>query len=153
VRVIDENGKQVGILTVDDAKAMARERNLNLVEVSPEANPPVCKVMDYGKFRYNQRKKEHKAKQKQHQIVVKEIRLRPKIERHDLETKVRHAREFLERGDKVQVNMLFRGREMRHVELGKKVMESVIELLSDLIKVEKPPTLQGRRMVMILSSK
>ncbi len=153
MRVIDENGKQVGILTVDDAKAMARERNLNLVEVSPEANPPVCKVMDYGKFRYNQRKKEHKAKQKQHQIVVKEIRLRPKIERHDLETKVRHAREFLERGDKVQVNMLFRGREMRHVELGKKVMESVIELLSDLIKVEKPPTLQGRRMVMILSSK
>ena len=153
MRVIDENGKQVGILTVDDAKAMARERNLNLVEVSPEANPPVCKVMDYGKFRYNQRKKEHKAKQKQHQIVVKEIRLRPKIERHDLETKVRHAREFLERGDKVQVNMLFRGPEMRHVELGKKVMESVIELLSDLIKVEKPPTLQGRRMVMILSSK
>jgi translation initiation factor IF-3 len=132
---------------------MAASKDLNLVEVAPEAKPPVCKIMDFGKFKYQQKKKEHRAKIKQHQIVVKEIRVRPKTDKHDIETKIRIARGFLERGDKVQVNMLFRGREMMHQEVGRQVMQSIIEALEDIIKVERPPTQEGRRMVMLLAKK
>lgn len=153
VRVIDDTGAQVGILSIDEAMRMAREKDLNLVEVAPEAKPPVCKIMDFGKFKYQQKKKDHKAKSKQHQIVVKEIRVRPKTDTHDIETKIRKARSFLERGDKLQVNMLFRGREMMHVELGKEVMNKIAEALSDLAKVERPPSQEGRRMVMLLARK
>jgi translation initiation factor IF-3 len=152
-RVIDEDGKQVGIIPISEALAMARDKDLNLVEVSPEAKPPVCKIMDFGKFKYQQKKKDHKAKQKQHQVVVKEIRVRPKTDKHDIETKIRIARGFLEKGNKVQVNMLFRGREMMHLEVGKQVMNTILEALIDLSKVERLPTLEGRRMVMMLSSK
>ena len=152
-RVIDEDGKQIGIIPISEALAMAREKDLNLVEVSPEAKPPVCKIMDFGKFKYQQKKKDHKAKQKQHQVVVKEIRVRPKTDKHDIETKIRIARGFLEKGNKVQVNMLFRGREMMHLEVGKQVMNTILEALIDLSKVERSPTLEGRRMVMMLSSK
>ena len=151
--MIDETGQQIGIVSVDEAMAMAREKDLNLVEVAPEAKPPVCKIMDFGKFKYQQKKKDHKAKQKQHQIVVKEVRLRPKTDKHDIETKIRIAKSFLERGDKVQVNMLFRGREMMHLDLGYKVMNTFIEILGDMIKVERPPTKEGRRMVMLLAKK
>jgi translation initiation factor IF-3 len=151
--VIDETGQQIGILSIDEAKAMARDKDLNLVEVAPEAKPPVCKIMDFGKFKYQQKKKDHKAKQKQHQIVVKEVRLRPKTDKHDIETKIRIAKTFLERGDKVQVNMLFRGREMMHLDLGYKVMNHFIEILGEMIKVERPPTKEGRRMVMLLAKK
>jgi translation initiation factor IF-3 len=126
---------------------------MNLVEVAPDAKPPVCKIMDFGKFKYQQKKKEHKAKLKQHQIVVKEIRIRPKTDKHDVDTKVQRARAFLERGDKVQVNMLFRGREMMHIELGLQVMNSFAESLSDLAKLERPPTQEGRRMVMLLAKR
>jgi translation initiation factor IF-3 len=132
---------------------LAKEKELNLVEVAPEAKPPVCKVMDFGKFKYKQKKKEHRAKLKQHQIVVKEIRVRPKTDTHDIETKIRMARGFLERGDKVQFNMLFRGREMMHLELGYEVMNTIYETLSELAKMEKPPTREGRRMVMLLARK
>ena len=132
---------------------MARVKEMNLVEVAPEAKPPVCKIMDFGKFKYQQKKKDHKAKQKQHQIVVKEVRIRPKTDKHDIETKIRIAKTFLERGDKVQVNMLFRGREMMHLDLGYKVMNEFIEILGDMIKVERPPTKEGRRMVMLLAKK
>jgi translation initiation factor IF-3 len=132
---------------------MALSKDLNLVEVAPEAKPPVCKIMDFGKFKYQQKKKEHRAKIKQHQIVVKEIRVRPKTDKHDIETKIRTARGFLERGDKVQVNMLFRGREMIHLDVGQGVMNTILETLSDIAKVEKPPTQEGRRMVMLLAKK
>jgi translation initiation factor IF-3 len=132
---------------------MARAKEMNLVEVAPEAKPPVCKIMDFGKFKYQQKKKEHKAKRKQHQIVVKEIRVRPKTDKHDLDFKIKTARNFLERGDKVQVNMLFRGREMMHIDLGKSVMNAIAEALSDLAKIERAPKQEGRRMVMLLVAK
>lgn len=132
---------------------MAKEKGLNLVEVAPDADPPVCKILDFGKFKYQQKKKDHKAKTKQHQVVLKEIRVRPKTDSHDVETKVRNARNFLEKGHKVQVNMLFRGREMMHLEVGQKVMNHIIEALADVSKVERPPIREGRRMVMLLVSK
>ena len=153
MRVIDEEGNQIGIIPIEDALAMARDRDLNLVEVAPEAKPPVCKVMDYGKFKYQQKKKEHKAKSKQHQVVLKEIRVRPKTDSHDIETKVKNARKFLEQGHKVQVNLLFRGREMMHLDVGRNVMNSIVEALSDICKVEKTPAQEGRRMIMILAKK
>ncbi|MHC4942654.1 MAG: translation initiation factor IF-3 [Planctomycetota bacterium] len=152
-RVIDDEGNQIGILAIDEAIALAQDKDMNLVEVAPDAKPPVCKIMDFGKFKYQQKKKEHKAKLKQHQIVVKEIRIRPKTDKHDVDTKVQRARAFLERGDKVQVNMLFRGREMMHIELGLQVMNSFAESLSDLAKLERPPTQEGRRMVMLLAKR
>ena len=153
VRVIDDEGKQAGILSIDEALGMARAREMTLVEDAPDAKPPLCKIMDFGKFKYQQKKKEHRAKIKQHQIVVKEIRVRPKTDKHDLETKIRIARNFLTRGDKVQVNMLFRGREMMHIDLGKSVMSTIAESLSDLAKMERPPTQEGRRMVMLLAKR
>ena len=153
MRVIDEEGNQIGIISIEDALAMARDRDLNLVEVAPEAKPPVCKVMDYGKFKYQQKKKEHKAKSKQHQVVLKEIRVRPKTDSHDIETKVKNARKFLEQGHKVQVNLLFRGREMMHLDVGRNVMNSIVEALSDICKVEKTPAQEVRRMIMILAKK
>ncbi|MBU0754628.1 MAG: translation initiation factor IF-3 [Planctomycetes bacterium] len=153
VRVIDDTEQQAGIITLEQALAMARERDLNLVEVAPSANPPVCRIMDYGKFKYQQKKKEHKAKRKQHQIVIKEIRVRPKTDSHDIETKLKRARDFLERGDKVQVIMLFRGREMMHLDLGIQVMNQISESLSELAKVERPPVREGRRMVMLLAKR
>jgi len=152
-RVIDENGNQIGVIPIDQAIAMARDKDMNLVEVAPDARPPVCKIMDFGKYKYQQKKKEHKARLKQHQIVVKEIRVRPKTDKHDLDTKVQRARDFLERGDKVQVNMLFRGREMIHTEVGTQIMHAIFEALSDLAKMERPPLQEGRRMVMLLTRK
>ena len=153
VRVIDDEGKHIGVITVREALEIARAKDMNLVQVSPEVNPPVCKIMDYGKFKYQQKKKEHKAKQKQHQVVLKEIRVRPKTDKHDIETKIRMARSFLEKGSKVQVNMHFRGREMMHLEVGRKVMNVIVEALSEIAKVERSPSQEGRRMVMILSAK
>ncbi len=153
VRVIDDEGKHLGVITVREALEIAREKGMNLVEVSPEVTPPVCKIMDHGKFKYQQKKKEHKAKQKQHLVVLKEIRVRPKTDTHDIETKIRIAKSFLEKGSKVQVNMHFRGREMMHLEVGRKVMNVIIEALSEIAKVERPPSQEGRRMVMILSAK
>ncbi len=151
--MIDDTGAQIGILGIDEARALAREKDLNLVEVSPAADPPVCKIMDFGKFKYSQKKREHQAKIKQHQVVLKEIRLRPKIEKHDLETKVRLARKFLDKGDRVQFNMLFRGRERDRVSLGVDVMKEIIEILSDIGKVEKMPKMEGRRMTMLMHKK
>jgi len=152
-RVIDENGVQLGVLTIEEAMALARERELNLVEVAPNAKPPVCKIMDFGKFKYTQKKKEHQARVKQHQVTLKEIRLRPKIDKHDLETKVKSAKKFLDRGDRVQFNMLFRGRERGCQGLGQEVMKEIIETLSEISKVEKFPKMEGRRMTMMLVKK
>jgi len=150
VRLIDDLGNQVGIVDTDEAKRLATEKGLDLVEVSPEARPPVCKIMDYGKFKYELKKKEHESRRRQHRIEIKEIRLRPKISAHDVEFKRRNAREFLERGDKVQLNMLFRGREMAHIEVGRKVLLEFAQLLEDVAKVERSAKLEGRRLTILL---
>ena len=135
------------------ALEMAREKGLDLVEVAPEARPPVCKLLDFGKQKYLAKKKEHTAKRKQHQVVIKEVRVRPKIDTHDLETKMRKAREFLIHGDKLQVNMLFRGREHGFRERGLQVMLKIREDLTDVAKVEREPRMEGNRLVMILQPK
>jgi translation initiation factor IF-3 len=122
-----------------------------LVEVAPNANPPVCKVIDFGKFMYEKKKKEKEAKKKQHTIQVKELRFRPQTDDHDLEFKTRHAREFLEDGDKVKATVQFRGRDMLYTDQGKDLLKDLAEELSDVSKVESPPTMEGRRMIMILS--
>ncbi len=150
MRLIDDVGTQHGVVDTEVALQMARERGLDLVEVAPEAKPPVCKILDYGKFKYLLKKKEHQARRKQHHVVIKEMRVRPKIDVHDLETKLKQARTFLEDGDKLQVNMLFRGREIGFKELGLSVMLRIRESLSDVGKVEREPRQEGNRMIMIL---
>ena len=150
VRLIDENGEQVGILPTKDALQRADEAGLDLVEVSPNANPPVCRILDYGKFRYQLQKKEHKSGAKQ-ASQLKEIRVRPAIDQHDLEYRLANARKFLTAGHKVQVVCMFRGRQMQHPELGRQVMDSVAESLSDISKVESLPRMMGRRMSMLLT--
>ena len=133
------------------AMDMAREANLDLVEVAASERPPVCKIMDYGKFRYAQTRKSHKTKT--HQQKLKEIRVRPKTGEHDIETKVNQARKFLEHNDKVLVNVMFRGREMQHVEEGQRIIKQILEMLADICKVEKAPSLEGKRMTAMLSPK
>jgi len=131
--------------------ALAREKGLDLVEVAPDARPPVCKILDFGKAKYLAKKKENDARKKQHQVVVKEVRVRPKIDEHDLQTKMRKAREFLSHGDKLQVNMLFRGREHGFRDRGMAVMLRIKEELAELSKVEREPKMEGNRLVMIMS--
>jgi translation initiation factor IF-3 len=151
VRVIDQENNQVGIIDTLEALDMANLAGLDLVEVAPTSKPPVCRIMDYGKWKYDQQKKEHKAKQKQHNIVLKEIRLRPKIETHDKETKLNKARKFLEKGSKVQFTMMFRGREMVHLDLAENLMDEIVEELQEIAKIEMPARRQGRRMTMVLA--
>ncbi|HQP28570.1 MAG: translation initiation factor IF-3 [Syntrophales bacterium] len=153
VRVIDAEGKQLGVIPLADALAEAGRVNLDLVEVAPAANPPVCKIMDYGKFRYQQSKKLALAKKSQSTIQVKEMRIRPKTEAHDLEVKIKHIRKFLEQSDKVKITMMFRGREIAYTENGRRIMESVKESLAEISQVDQYPKLEGRNMVMILSPK
>jgi len=141
----------MGLMLVEEALRLAREEELDLVEVAPDADPPVCKILDYGKFKYQQKKKAHQARAKAKVTHVKELRLRPKIEDHDFMTKVKKARSFLEDGDRLQLNMLFRGREMAHLELGKEVLERFVEEVSDIAQVEKQANLQGRRMTLNLA--
>jgi translation initiation factor IF-3 len=153
VRCIDEDGKMLGVLDTADALAVASQKGLDLVEIAPDQRPPVCRIMDFGKFKYEQKKKDQASKKKQHQSQVKEVRVRPKIAEHDVMVKVRKAREFLAEGDKVQINCLFRGREMAHKELGIKVMQEVFHHLQDIARVEREPHLEGRRMVMLVAKK
>lgn len=148
--VIDDEGTQLGEMVTSEALALARERGLDLVEVAANQRPPVCRIMDYGKFKYETKKKAHASKKKQHTVVLKEVRVRPKIAQGDLTVKVKRAREFLEKGDKVQVTCLFRGREMAHQDVGLAVMKQFYEALSDIAKVEREPRLEGRRMNMII---
>ena len=149
--MIDQEGKQIGIVSTADALDMAKTAGMDLVEVAPDARPPVCKIMDYGKFKYEQRKKLKTSKTKMHQVKVKEVRLRPKIEKHDIEVKLRRARQFLEQGDKVLVNMLFRGREMQLIQAhAPALMRSFAEQLEDIAKIEREPRREGRRMNMLL---
>src|SRR5262249_33440894 len=149
VRVINAEGAMLGVMPTGKALETARETGQDLVEVAPNERPPVCKIMDYGKFKYEQKKPTHK--QKQHQTQIKEIRVRPKTGDHDIEVKVKRAREFLEHKDKVLVNVLFRGRELAHIEEGRKVMDEVLQSLEEVAKVEKNPSMEGKRMTAILA--
>ena len=151
LRVIGADGEQVGVVARDQALDMARQLGLDLVEISPTASPPVCKIMDYGRFKYEQKKKAQKAKSKQHTIQVKEIRIRPKTDTHDLETKVNRARKFLEGGDKVQFTVIFRGREVTHPQIPLAMLKTIVEEFGDLCKVERHPKIEGRRMTMIVA--
>jgi translation initiation factor IF-3 len=151
VRVIDVDGEQLGILSVEDALERAEDRGLDLVEVAPNARPPVVRIMDYGKFKYEEARKARAARKRQHQIQIKEVKMRPGIEAHDFQFKLRHARRFLEEGNKVKATMMFRGRQMAHPELGREVLTQVAEALEDVGKIESQPMLEGRNMTMILA--
>jgi len=153
VRVVTDDGDQVGVIKTSEAIEMAQERGLDLVEVAPEASPPVCKIMDYGKYKYKQSKKEKDAKKKQHVIQVKEIRLRPKIEEHDFNFKTNHARKFLEKGNKVKATVLFRGRELSYKDAAKDLLHKMAEELEDIAKIEREPLMEGRMMIMYLTKK
>jgi translation initiation factor IF-3 len=150
IRLIGAEGEPLGIVPTAQAMEMAREAGLDLVEVADKERPPVCKIMDYGKFKYAQSKKSH---QKTHQQKLKEIRVRPKTGDHDIQTKINQARHFLEHNDKVQVNVLFRGREMQHIEEGQRVMNQVLEALQNDCKIEMPAKMEGKRMVALLAPK
>lgn len=151
VRLIDENGEQIGIVPTREALQMAIEKNLDLVEVAPGAKPPVCRLMDFGKFRYEQSKRDKEAKKKQKVITVKEVKMRPKIDHHDFLVKAKNARRFLENGDKVKVTIMFRGREISHAQLGQQLCLKFAEELASLSSVEKEPKVEGRNMIMILT--
>ena len=153
VRVIDADGEQVGVIKTEEALAMAQEAGLDLVEVSPNASPPVCRVMDYGKYKFEANKQQQKAKKKQKQIQVKEIKFRPRTEEGDYQTKVRKLREFLEKGDKAKVTLRYRGREFAHQELGLELLKRVAADLEEFSSVEQMPKMEGRQMVMMLSPK
>ncbi len=150
VRLIDENGVQVGVISKEDAIAKAKAVESDLVEVAPDATPPVCRIMNYGKFKYKQKKKLH---QKQHVVQLKELRLRPKTGEHDIQTKIRQARKFLENKDRVLINMMFKGRERAHTELGNSILKQIADALEDIAKVEKDKISDDRRMGIILSPK
>jgi translation initiation factor IF-3 len=149
--VIGANGDQIGILPVKEALLRARDAHLDLVEVSPNSRPPVCRIMDFGKFKYEQSKKARQAKKKQHVVQMRAMRYRPKIDEHDFQFKTRHVKEFLEKGSKVKVFVMFKGRERAHVEYGKKVLDRVAEELEEYCIVEQEAKLEGRDMIMILS--
>ncbi|MEZ6140715.1 MAG: translation initiation factor IF-3 [Zavarzinella sp.] len=150
VRVVGAEGEQLGIIPTSQALEIARESGMDLVEVAARERPPVCKIMDYGKFRYEQSKS---SKTKSHQQKLKEIRVRPKTGEHDVETKVNQAKKFLEHHDKVLVNVIFRGREMQHIEEGQRIMQMVLEQLAEFCKIEKPASMEGRRMTALLAPK
>jgi len=153
VRLVGADGEQVGIVPIEEAKRAAAERELDLVEVAPMARPPVVKVMDYGKYRFEQAKAAKAAKKKQHIIHLKEVKYRPGVSDHDFDFKTRHARRFLEEGNKVKLTMMFRGRQVTHPELGRKVLLRVFSELGDVAKVEMQPKLEGRNMTMVLAPK
>lgn len=153
VRLIGENGQQLGIVSAREALKMAREAELDLVKIAPKANPPVCKIIDYGKFRYEQARKEKDARKKQKTIEIKEIRMSPNIDTNDLNTKVNAARKFIEKGARVKVTLRFRGREMAHVQTNRVILDKFAEMLSDIAVVDKAPKLEGRSMMMFLSKK
>ena len=151
MRLIDAENNQLGILSINDALERARQEGIDLVEVAPKGDPPVCRLMDYGKWKYDQKKKEHKSKVKQHNVVLKEVRLRPKIDKHDRDFKLKQARDFLEKGSKVQFTMLFRGREMIHVDRALEILNAISQELLEIGRVESPARRQGRRMMMIMT--
>lgn len=153
IRLIGEDGEQLGIMSARDAMKLAREANLDLVKIAPTAKPPVCKIIDYGKYRYEQARKEKEARKKQKTIEVKEVRLSPNIDTNDLNTKVNQARKFVSSGNKVKVAVRFRGRELAHAAVGKTILEDFAQKLSDIAVIDKPAKLEGKSMVMFLVEK
>ncbi len=153
VRVIDSEGKQVGVLPLKEALKIAEEQGLDLVEVSPTAKPPVCRIMNYGKYKYQQSKRSQEARKHQTIIHIKEVKVRPNTEEHDFQFKLRHVKRFLSEGNKVKISMLFRGREIAHPEFGKEKLNRLLEEVKDIMVVEQAPRLEGRNMVTILSPK
>ena len=153
VRLIDDQGGQLGIIPTVDALRLARERDLDLVEVAPNANPPVCKILDFGRYRFEQEKKLRDSKKKQKVLKLKEIRMQPKIGPGDLDTKAKHIQEFLDEGDKVKVTIRFRGRELAHTELGFDVLKEVLKRLTSAYVIEKPAAMEGKFMSMTISAK
>ncbi|MDO4767343.1 MAG: translation initiation factor IF-3 [Pseudomonadota bacterium] len=151
IRVVGEDGNQLGIMSVPEALEHAEAGGLDLVEVAPNAKPPVCKIMDYGKFLYEEKKKSQEAKKRQTQIQVKEIKFRPHTDDHDLQTKIKHIRRFIEDGDRCKVTVFFRGREMAHKDRGQLVLDRVVEMLSDVARVEQASKVEGRTMFLLLS--
>jgi translation initiation factor IF-3 len=153
VRLVDAEGTMVGVVPRNDAIAMAAEAGLDLVEVAPGADPPVCKILDYGKFKYEEQKKKNEARKKQKVIEVKEIKLRPGIDDHDYDVKMRSMVKFIEEGDKVKITLRFRGRELAHQDLGMNVLMRVREQLDEVAKVEQMPRMEGRQMTMVIAPK
>jgi len=153
VRLIGEDGQQLGIMSSRDALNMAKEAELDLIKIAPTAKPPVCKIADYGKFRYEQIRREKEAKKKQKVTEIKEIRLSPNIDENDLKTKANQARKFLTHGDKVKASLKFRGREMAHMAAGKEILDSFAKNLEDCSVIEKPAKVEGRNMIMVLTEK
>lgn len=153
IRLIGEDGAQLGIMSAKDALKLAKEAELDLVKIAPTAKPPVCKIIDYGKYRYEMARKEKEAKKKQKTIEVKEVRLSPNIDANDLNTKANAARKFIEKGDRVKVTLRFRGREMAHMQSSKQILDVFAEKLADCAVVEKAPKLEGRSMTMFLAEK
>lgn len=153
LRVIAPDGEQLGIMDTPEALRRSEEFGLDLVEVAPNSDPPVCRIMDYGKYRYEESKKEHERRKKQAQVIVKEIKLRPKTEEHDLVYKVKRLQEFVEEDCKVKVTVMFRGREITHPEQARVLLDKILEILGDTIVVEQPPKFEGRNMTMVLGPK
>ncbi|KEO81119.1 translation initiation factor IF-3 [Tumebacillus flagellatus] len=153
VRLIDSNGDQLGIKSLREALQIAVDKNLDLVNVAPTAKPPVCRIMDYGKFRYEQSKKEKEARKNQKIVSIKEVRMTPNIEEHDFQTKLRNTVKFLKEGDKVKASVRFRGREITHTEIGQRVLNRLAEECAEIATVERHPKLEGRSMIIILSPK
>ncbi len=153
VRLVGQNGEQLGIMPVSEAQKLAREAELDLVKVAPGAKPPVCKIIDYGKYRYEQSRREKEAKKKQKTVEIKEVRLSPNIDENDLNTKVGAARKFIQKGDRVKVTLRFRGREMAHTQNGRKILDLFAECMADVAVVDKAPKMEGRSMTMFLTEK
>ena len=151
VRVIDKDGSQLGVILLGEALIKADQAGLDLVEISPNAEPPVCKIIDYGKYRYQLTKKEKESKKAQHQVKVKEIKVKPNTDEHDLKTKIKHAREFISKGNKVRLTCVYRGRELMHPEFGEKVVQRICEELSDIATPESPAKLLGRSLSVVLA--
>lgn len=151
VRVIDQDGNQLGVLTLMDAIGRAKQVGLDLVEIAPSADPPVCKIIDFGKYRYQQTKKEKESKKSQHQVKVKEVKVKPSTDDHDLQTKMRHAREFIAKGNKVKITCIFRGREMAHPEFGERIVRKLCEDLMDIATPESPAKMFGKALTVVLA--
>ena len=153
IRLISENGEQLGIMSAREALKIAQEAELDLVKIAPMAKPPVCKIIDYGKYKYEQTRKEKEARKKQKTVEIKEVRLSPNIDTNDLNTKINNAKRFISKGNKVKVTLRFRGREMAHVQQSKHILDDFAETLSDIASVEKPAKMEGRAMSMVLTEK
>ena len=153
IRLIGEDGEQLGIMSAREAMIIAQEAELDLVKIAPAAKPPVCKIIDYGKYKYEQARKEKEAKKKQKTVEVKEVRLSPNIDTNDLNTKINNAKKFISKGNKVKVTLRFRGREMAHVQQSKHILDDFAETLADVAVVEKPAKMEGRAMSMVLAEK